>query len=153
MKRSNPMLFALVLLAATCSIARAADDAGKADLAKMQGEWTMVSGARGGMPLPDLMVSTGRRACKDDQVTVHAGGTLIMKATFALDASKSPKTIDYAVTDGPNKGKKQLGIYDLDGETLKFCFAEPDQPRPDSFESKEGDGRTVSTWKKAAKKE
>ena len=152
MKRPT-LTTAAVILIALCSIARAADDtANKADLARMQGEWKMVSGSRGGEDMPEAMLSTGKRVCKDDQVTVNVGGMLVMKATVTLDASKSPKTIDYAVTDGPAKGKKQLGIYEFDGETLKFCFAQPDAARPDSFESKAGDARTTSAWKKAEEK-
>ena len=153
MKRSNLMVCTCVLLLATCLTALGVDDAAKRDLALMQGEWTMVSGERGGMQMPANIVATGRRVCKDDQVTVNVGGMLIMKATFTVDASKSPRTIDYDVKDGPSKGKKQLGIYELNGDTLKFCFAEPDQPRPDSFETKAGDGRTLSVWKKAAKQD
>ena len=134
-------------------ITGSAQDDNQKQSSLLEGEWTMVSGERGGMQMPANIVATGRRVCKDDQVTVNVGGMLIMKATFTVDASKSPKTIDYDVKDGPSKGKKQLGIYELNGDTLKFCFAEPDQPRPDSFETKAGDGRTLSVWKKAAKQD
>jgi uncharacterized protein (TIGR03067 family) len=43
------------------------------------------------------------------------------------------KTIDYTMTDGLTKGKTQLGIYELDKDTVKFCFASPGQDRPGDF--------------------
>ena len=67
----------------------------------------------------------------------------------ACGRSKKPKTIDYDVIDGPTKGKKQLGIYELEGDTVKFCFAKPDSERPTDF--KPGEGRTSSVWKREKK--
>src|SRR5438552_15082493 len=94
-----------------------ADDANKTDLAALQGEWQMVSGENGGVQFPAESAKTGKRVCKDDQVTVTFGGMMIMKA------AKNPKTIDYKLTDGPNKGKTQLGIYELNDDTFRSCFA------------------------------
>jgi uncharacterized protein (TIGR03067 family) len=74
-----------------------------------------------------------------------------MKAKVTVDPGKKPKTIDYDVTDGFFKGKKQLGLYEIDGDTAKFCFANPDAERPTDFTTKEGSGRTVSVWKRTKK--
>ncbi len=65
-----------------------------------------------------------------------------------LDPSKQPKSIDYAVTAGPNQGKKQFGIYELAGATVKFCFSAAGKERPADFTTKSGDGRTSSVWKR-----
>ncbi len=129
----------------------AAGDPEKADLAKLQGDWQMVSGTRDGMVMPEAMTKTGKRVCKDHSTTVTVNGALLMTADFTVDASKNPKQIDYDVKAGANEGKKQLGIYkiDDDGKTVTFCFAAPDKDRPDAFESKAGDGRTFSIWKKS----
>ena len=72
-----------------------------------------------------------------------------MKAKIAIDPSKKPKTIDYEVTDGPTKGKKHWGIYELDGDTLKSCFGAPGAERPTDYTSKPGDKRTSTVWKRA----
>jgi uncharacterized protein (TIGR03067 family) len=74
-----------------------------------------------------------------------------MKAKIALDPSKKPKAIDYVVTEGDHKGKKLLGIYELDGDTVKFCFAPPDKERPSDFTAERRSGRTYSAWKRKAK--
>ena len=128
-------------------------DAVKADQAKLQGEWKMVSGMADGQAMPAEMMGTAKRTCKDDVTTVMIGEQLLMKAKFTLDPSKTPKTIDYDMIDGFTKGQKQLGIYEFDGQTVHFAFAAPGEARPGDFSSKAGDRRTVSVWKKAEKDE
>jgi uncharacterized protein (TIGR03067 family) len=124
------------------------NDAAKKDIAALQGEWAMVSGSADGFPMPEAMIPRLKRVCKGDEITVTANGQLIMKAKITVDPSQKPKIIDYEVTGGPNQGKKQLGIYELDGDTFKSCFAAPDAERPKDFTSKEGDKRTSSVWKR-----
>jgi len=141
----------IVALSFILSTARAGDAANMV-LEPLQGEWAMTSCEIGGSPLPDPMIKTGKRIVKGDEITVTVAGMLIMKAKITVDATKNPKTIDYVVSDGNHKGKTVLGIYEVDGDTLKSCFAAPDQPRPDAFESKKDDGRTNSVWKKQVAK-
>jgi uncharacterized protein (TIGR03067 family) len=148
MIRRAPVTGLALLFTCVALGSRNSDDANKSDLAALQGEWQMISGETGGMQFPAESAKTGKRICKGDQVTVTFGGMMIMKATIMLDATKNPKTIDYKLTDGPNKGKTQLGIYELKDDTFKSCFAAPDHERPTEFETKPGDGRTLSVWKK-----
>jgi uncharacterized protein (TIGR03067 family) len=148
-----PLLLGLTVLAwMTTSSAWAADDpALKKDMAQLQGEWSMVSGSADGQPMPDQMLTQIKRVCKGDEVTVTMGGQVYLKAKFAVDPSKQPRAMDYQMTDGFTKGKKQLGIYKLDGDTFKACFGKPDAERPTDFTSKPGDGRTLSLWKRKKK--
>lgn len=128
---------------------RAQDDAAaKKDLAALQGEWSMVSGSADGQPMPDNLRTQMKRICKGDETSVTMDGQPFFRAKISLDPTKKPKTIDYAVTEGSNKGKTQLGIYELDGDTLKSCFAAPGAERPTDFTGKEGEHRTVSIWKR-----
>ena len=131
--------------------ADAPSDAAKKELAKLDGEWSMVSATRDGQALPEDMVKTAKRVAKDGEITVTFGEMVYMKAKVTIDPSKKPKTIDYAVTEGGNKGKTVLGIYELDGDTVKFCFGGPEKERPDDFTSKEGSGRVLSVWKRDKK--
>jgi uncharacterized protein (TIGR03067 family) len=123
----------------------------KAEMGKLQGEWSMVMGERGGQKLPDALVSTGRRVAKGNNLTVTVGGQIIMKATFTVNPSTKPKSIVYTVTEGPDKGKKQLGIYEFKGDTVRFCFSIPGKDRPSQFSTTAGDGKTLSTWKRTKK--
>ena len=137
------------LAAATISSAWAAEnEAVKKDMAQLQGEWSMVSGSADGFPVPDEMLGRSKRVCKGDELAVIVGGQPFMKAKITIDPSKKPKTIDYVMTEGFTKGSTQLGIYELDGDTLKSCFAGPGGERPKDFTSKPGDHRTLSVWKR-----
>jgi uncharacterized protein (TIGR03067 family) len=124
------------------------NEAAKKDIAQLQGEWSMVSGSADGQSMPDQMVKQMKRVCKGDEITTTMGGQLFFKARIRVDPSKKPKTIDYQMTDGLTKGKEQLGIYEVDGNTFRSCFGKPGAARPADFTSKPGDGRTVSAWKR-----
>jgi uncharacterized protein (TIGR03067 family) len=144
----------LFLITAGVCFLIAADDAGdliKKDMARLEGEWSMVSGQINGKAMPDAFLKGSRRVAKDAVTTVTIGGMPFMKAKFTIDPSKKPKTIDYLMLEGLTKGKKQFGIYELDGDTVRFCFASPGKERPDDFTAKEGSGRTLSVWKKSNK--
>ena len=123
-------------------------DAVKKDLARLQGEWSMVSGSADGQPMPEDMRKQMKRVCKGDETITTMGGQTFLKARFNIDPSKSPKTIDYEMTDGVTRGRKQLGIYEVDGNTFKSCFGKPGAERPTDFTSKPGEGRTFSVWKR-----
>jgi uncharacterized protein (TIGR03067 family) len=122
------------------------DTAVQMDLAHLQGEWSMVSGSADGQPMPEDMAKEMKRICKKNELTVTMGGEIFFKAKITVDPSKNPKTIDYQMTDGITKGKTQLGIYELEGDTFKSCFAKPGADRPTDF--KPGTGRTFSIWKR-----
>ena len=144
--------FLIGLTCAAISLAGAEDNpAIKKDMAQLQGEWSMVSGTADGQPMPDEMRKQMKRVCKGDEITVTAGGQLFLKAKVTIDPSRKPKTIDYEMTEGFTKGKKQLGIYELDGDTFKSCFGAPGAERPKDFTSQPGDMRTSSVWKREKK--
>jgi len=148
------MAFLSGLAAATLASAGAGgEEAVKKDMARLQGEWLMVSGSADGQAMPDDMRKQMKRVCKGDQTTTTMGDQVFLKAKITIDPSKNPKTIDYEMIEGFTKGKKQLGIYELDGDTFKSCFAGPGADRPTDFSSKPGDKRTVSVWKRAKETE
>ena len=128
-----------------------APDAAKKDTAQLQGEWSMVSGEIDAQPLPAEYLKGSRRVNKDDETTVTIAGRVFMKARFTIDPTKKPKTIDYTVSEGQTKGKTQLGIYEIDGDTVKFCYSAPGKDRPTDFTTKEGSGRVLSVWKREKK--
>jgi uncharacterized protein (TIGR03067 family) len=124
----------------------AADD--KEDMDRFEGEWSGVSLVLNGQALPADFVKSFKRVVKGNETTVLNGGQVILKATYTVDASKSPRSIDYQITQGPDKGKMQLGIYEFEGEMVRVCLSQPGSDRPTEFASKAGDGRTFGVWKK-----
>lgn len=133
------------------AVAAVAQDAVKKEMTLLEGEWSMVSGSANGQPMPKEMVKTGKRVAKDGETTISMNGQLYFKAKFKIDPTKKPKTIDYTMTEGPTKGKTHLGLYEIDGDTVKFCFAAPGKERPTKLESKEGSEQTLSVWKREKK--
>jgi uncharacterized protein (TIGR03067 family) len=69
-------------------------------------------------------------------------------ANVALDETTTPKTIHLEFADGPLKGKKVHGIYELAGNQLKMCYGAADKPKPTKFESPAGSGYFNETWKR-----
>ncbi len=128
-----------------------AQDATKKEMAKLEGQWSMVSGEADGFPMPREAVIGGKRVAKDGETAITFQGQVYFKAKYSIDPTKKPKAIDYMMTEGPTKGKTQLGIYELDGETVKFCFAAPGKDRPAEFTAKRGSQRTLSVWKRDTK--
>jgi len=133
----------------TGSCALAADsDAVDKDTTLFQGEWAMVSGVAEGAPIPDAACKQIRQVFKGDQMTGTISGTMYWKLKFVIDPSKSPKTIDYAITGGPAAGSRQMGIYEIDGDTCKLCVGKLNGGRPKSFDAGPHSGDTASTWKR-----
>jgi uncharacterized protein (TIGR03067 family) len=141
-----PMFTVLVL----GSIISAQDEV-KKEMSQLEGQWSMVSGEANGISMPKETVNNGKRVAKDGETTISFGGQVYFKAKISIDPAKKPKAIDYTMTEGPTKGKTHLGIYELDGDIVKFCFAAPGKDRPTEFTAKEGSERTLSVWKRDKK--
>jgi len=132
--------------------ARAQDnEAAKKDLAGLQGSWTMIAGERDGRPFPTEFLSNSERVVKGDETTVSVNGQLFMKAKFSLEPSRNPKAIDYAINGGPSAGLTMYGIYELDGDKLKFCLSTPGKERPAALATRPDDGQTMTVWKRETK--
>jgi uncharacterized protein (TIGR03067 family) len=120
--------------------ARAQDDK------SMDGTWVMVSGVEMGKKLSEDRVKSARLILKGDTHIVEVGGERI-KGTHTVDAKKKPKTIDATETEGANKGKTMLGIWETDGDLFKVSFAVPGKERPKDFDS----GDIIHVWKRQKK--
>jgi uncharacterized protein (TIGR03067 family) len=137
---------ALLLCAALLPAADVpAGDANAADLAKMQGDWMVVSTTIDGSKLSNDEAQTLFRTVSGNSYRIFRFSKPLSRGTFKLDATKKPKTIDSTPAAAPN-GKPLLGIYEFDGKTLKICNARPGQPRPTEFGAKEGSNQTEVVW-------
>jgi uncharacterized protein (TIGR03067 family) len=123
----------------------------KKEMEKLEGDWTMVSGQRDGMSVPDELLNEFKRHTKDGVTTVSNSGQVFLKAKIKIDPTKKPKTIDYTIVEGAEKDNTMLGIYEFDGDKIKFCIGGPGNKRPTEFTAKEGSGQTLSVWKRAKK--
>jgi uncharacterized protein (TIGR03067 family) len=115
---------------------------------ELEGEWAMLSGVMDGKAMDASLVQWVKRVTQGNQTTVLAGPQTMLKVTFTCDASHSPAIIDYVNLAGAHKGKRQQGIYKLEGDVLTVCTGAPGAARPGEFESVKGDGRSLTVWKK-----
>src|SRR5262249_44389337 len=133
-------LFCVLGLAVSGGSGTLADD--KADLEKevkkFQGAWTFESSEAGGKELPASELKGFILIFEGDKHTVKKGDEVIQVGTQKLDPSKLPKAIDVTLTEGPMKGAVMLGIYEINGDTLKVCFDAQGKKRPTEFKSAPG---------------
>jgi uncharacterized protein (TIGR03067 family) len=125
------------------------DDAKKDDAEAIKGKWLAVSLKVGGVALPDEVVKSFRLSFDGKNYT-NSAADQSEEGGYTLDSSKSPKTIDFDIKTGNDKGKKQLGIYKLDGDKLTIVASEAGSTeRPKSFESEAGSADLVVVLERA----
>ena len=135
---------AVLLFALALPIAAIAEE--KSDQKKIQGKWKMESGQQGGKPLPEAMVKSGTLVVDGNKMKMTVsveGQEKTHELTFKLDPSQKPRAIDVEIN-----GKPGLGIYSLEGDTLKICHGEDNDPRPTEFASKEGTKLALIVFKR-----
>jgi uncharacterized protein (TIGR03067 family) len=147
MKRFVAIVAVLLAVSAT----RGQDDVAKKDLKAMEGTWAVTVHEVSGMKISeeDNKKADAKLIVKDGKYTVFFGGMQIATGTIKLDTSKKPKQLDAIAEDGPTKGMAMPGIYQIEGETMKVCFAQPGKDRPTEFTTKEGSGQMLLSYKRA----
>lgn len=106
---------------------------------KFEGTWQVTKEVHNGQPLTEERVATTTFSFKGNKYEEKIGDQVAEAGTQELDPTKNPKHMDVTVTEGETAGQKQLAIYEIDGDTLKACFApHGDTTRPTKLESKEG---------------
>jgi uncharacterized protein (TIGR03067 family) len=153
MRISLVALFCAVGFAASGWSGTLGDD--KADLEKevrkFQGTWTFESCEAGGKELAAGELKGLILTFVGDKHTVKKGDDVIQAGTQKLDPSKSPKAIDVTMTEGVNKGAVMLGIYEINGDTLRVCFDAEGKKRPTQFKSAPGSATFVNVHKRLKK--
>lgn len=97
----------------------------------LQGKWEIVT----------IVSRAGKEELKPGQMqAIFAGDKIISKegpksweATFTLDSSKMPRTIDLRTVAAEDKAKIYHGIYEWNGSELKMCLGAVNAVRPTEF--------------------
>jgi len=149
------LAFAVIALLATLGLAAVAvadDAADKKDKEKLQGTWMAVAGETEGKDDPEA--KDHALLIEGDKFSIKKGDTVIVRGTFKINASKSPKTMDMEITDGPEKVKDKAAqaIYAVDGDELTWCVGEPGSgERPEKLATKEGVKHMLVKFKREKK--
>src|SRR5262249_55420276 len=111
--RSRMKNFRIVIVASLLVAAdNPKDDAGKKDLAKLQGTWSYVAFVNPiGAKMPEEHLRKQSITYAGNRWTVKEEDQVIVSGTQKLDPSKTPPAIDSLITEGEGKDTTMLGIY------------------------------------------
>ncbi len=112
----------------------------------LHGTWNLTAGEMNGQKMTAEQLDAGKLVINGARFTVTLPGEGTVSGTQKLNSAKSPKTIDIVNSNGPNAGKKCLGIYELKGDEFRVAFAAPGKPRPTSFTSAPNGEQWVHVW-------
>jgi uncharacterized protein (TIGR03067 family) len=122
------------------------------DLKAMQGQWSLTIAERDGKAAGDELKGIKLVILiAHDQYRVLANDKVVSGGTLKVDASKAPHTIDTRITEGPNKGVVEKGIYEIKGDKMIAVFAQPGQERPTQFTTTEGSGHSILRYERIKK--
>jgi uncharacterized protein (TIGR03067 family) len=128
-------------------------DAAKGDLDKLRGTWVTVSLVNNGKTLVDAKDPpkegpATKLVYDGNKWMIKVGDKVVAGGVFKIDPAKKPKEIDVMDESGTKNEKTKLGIYELDGDTYKYCLASAGKARPTAFASKEGSGDALGVMKR-----
>jgi uncharacterized protein (TIGR03067 family) len=124
----------------------------KAELKKFEGTWRLVSEVVDGKEQPADYVKRIRWIFDDKgKWKVEDDGKVIFAGTMKVFADRNPKAADSTLTnEDEHKGKIVRAIYELDGDTLKQCWA-VERERPRAFDPQPAPGINYSVYKRVKK--
>jgi uncharacterized protein (TIGR03067 family) len=130
---------------AECIIRSMAERAAKKELERFRGTWARVS--------ENADVARWTLVYEGNKAHAYEGDRLDNKGVLKTDPYKVPKTYEYTPSEGSIKGETVLGIYELDGDTLRICYvcASSNRARPTEFSIGPKGGDDVSVWKRKKK--
>jgi uncharacterized protein (TIGR03067 family) len=114
------------------------DDKTAEDQKRLEGAWIMMTEEDQGRELPaDKLQERFRLVIEGSKWTLKENnGPEKKEWDVRTDSAKSPKQADFTYLFGENKGRVSHGIYELKGDSLRACIAEPGESRPTEFDGK-----------------
>ena len=146
-------LFVALALALSFTPAAQSGDARDGDARDgdtIEGSWLPSAAELAGQKFPDEVRKSIKLVVKGDRYTVTVGEKAD-RGTVKLNPAAKPKEMDITGTDGPNKGKTFLAIYEHDGDTLRICYDLSGQKRPKEFKTEAGTQLFLVTYKREGK--
>jgi uncharacterized protein (TIGR03067 family) len=142
-----------VLLLALVGVGALAGDAD--DAKKLQGAWEVVELIQFGKKVDASAIKGTKFIFKDGTLSIEPANDKsdeFLKRTFAvkLHPAKSPAEVELKALDGEHKGTESPGIYELKGDTLRWCQSDSPKAaeRPKEFASPEKSAIYLFTLKR-----
>ncbi len=130
-------VIAVLAVVSLCGIAGTAQDKLKDDAQRIQGSWDWDPAEEQSDAQPQVILE--RVVVKGAKLTFHYrldDQRSTSTTEFTLDPKTAPKQIDFTPTEGANKSKTYLGLYEIDDGRLKMCYRGPGSTRPKDFDDK-----------------
>ncbi|HQR31421.1 MAG TPA: TIGR03067 domain-containing protein [Blastocatellia bacterium] len=138
----------LFLLSVSCLVFTPLNSHKAEDDRKMiEAAWTAVSFELAGQKLPEAAFKDTKLVLADGRYTYQNDNGIYK--LVPVEDPKAPKAMDITGTDGPNKGKTFMAIYELTGDSLRICYDLSGQTRPTEFATKAGTKQFLATYKRA----
>ena len=136
----------LVLAVSLSAFAAGTPDDAKA----VQGSWSPAKAELAGKAMPDAVLKSISLKLENGKYEVSVGGKPD-NGTYTIDPTTKPKSMSITGTDGPNKGKTFLAIYELKNDTLRVCYDLSGAKRPTEFKSDADNKLYLVTYTRAKK--
>ena len=120
--------------------------------ASFQGRWKFVAIVVAGESIDAKHFATGEVTVTGDERILRDGGVIRGRAKYKVDATKTPKTIDLEVSEGPFKGRTLKGVYEFKGDELTINVALEGDERPTDFKCEKGSNRLLQKFQRLPEK-
>lgn len=116
--------------------------------ATLDGVWTAVSAERDGKSAADVVGH--KLTFSGNRFTIAQNGSTVFTGPYTTDLNRQPAHIDLVNTQDGNLKGTWLGIFQLDGATLRICDNAPDmtKPRPSGFAAPAGSGHVSVVFRR-----
>jgi uncharacterized protein (TIGR03067 family) len=111
-----------------------AEDSERIDAKSLEGTWKIVFAELSGQRLPEAVTKEMRLLLQDGAYTLKSNSP-DDKGTVKYDLTKKIPEMDILGEDGPNKGRKILAIFAVEGEQLVVCYDLEGKKRPTEFKT------------------
>lgn len=120
----------------------------KEEMKQLDGAWAPAKAELAGQSLPDETLKTMKLVLAGGNYKLEVNGTVADQGTLTIDPAKKPKAMDIKGTEGPNKGKTFLAIYELKGDSLRICYDLTGKERPTEFKAELKKGLFLATYQR-----
>ena len=117
----------------------------KKELEALRGNWNVVKGGADQDSQPQFSMV-------ENSLQIRIGGASA-DFKFTVNTAKKPKEINITKMLNDGSDTSMLGIYELDGDTLKLCFDGFGKKRPTEFKAKDGSTQSNYVLKREKKKD
>jgi uncharacterized protein (TIGR03067 family) len=109
----------------------------------IEGNWLILEAEIGGLKMPDERFKGRKLSLKDGKYSAENE-----QGQYKINPKAKIKSIDITFTEGPNKGRTILAIYELKDDTLRIFYDFEGKERPKEFITKSGTKQLMVTYRR-----